>query len=104
MENYSFQEIFKNSFIAANNITGNISIIEIAERIQSLVSCKITTTPSNDPRSYRLCSQKLLDTGFTPSYSVAKAMEELCQAHSAGHLVDLPVCHNVKWMNKIFQY
>jgi hypothetical protein len=25
----------------------------------------------------------------------------LCQAHAAGHLVDLPECHNVKWMNKI---
>lgn len=79
----------------------NISISEIAGRIQALVPCKITTTPSNDPRSYRLCSQKLLDTGFSPSLSVAKAMEELCEAHAAGCLVDSPECHNVKWMNEI---
>tara|TARA_B100000989_G_scaffold263588_1_gene215560 strand:+ start:322 stop:1014 length:693 start_codon:yes stop_codon:yes gene_type:complete len=29
MGNYSFQEIFKNSFLAANTVTGNISILEI---------------------------------------------------------------------------
>jgi nucleoside-diphosphate-sugar epimerase len=79
----------------------NLSIREIAERVQAVVPCEIITTPSNDPRSYRLCSDKLLATGFEPSHSVAEAMQDLQAAHTAGVMTDHPRCHNVKWMNTL---
>ena len=42
----------------------NLSIMEIAERVVRHVPSEIIVSESNDPRSYRLSSQKLLDTGF----------------------------------------
>ena len=79
----------------------NLSIREIAERVQAAVPCEIITTPSNDPRSYRLCSDKLLAAGFEPSHSVAEAMQDLRAAHTAGVMTDHPGCHNVKWMSTV---
>ena len=79
----------------------NLSIGEIAERVQEAVPCKITTTPSNDPRSYRLCSDKLLSTGFAPKHSVAEAMVDLQKAYANGDVRDTPECHNVKWMTHL---
>jgi nucleoside-diphosphate-sugar epimerase len=79
----------------------NLSIGEIAERVQEAVPCKITTTPSNDPRSYRLCSDKLLSTGFVPKHSVAEAMVDLQKAYANGDVRDTPECHNVKWMTHL---
>ena len=79
----------------------NLSIGEIAERVQEAVPCKITTTPSNDPRSYRLCSDKLLSTGFAPKHSVAEAMVDLQKAYANGDVRDAPECHNVKWMTHL---
>jgi nucleoside-diphosphate-sugar epimerase len=79
----------------------NLSIGEIAERVQEAVPCKITKTPSNDPRSYRLCSDKLLSTGFAPKHSVAEAMVDLQKAYANGDVRDTPECHNVKWMTHL---
>ena len=45
------------------------------------------------------CSDKLLATGFEPSYSVAEAMQDLQAAHTPGG-DDHPRCHNV-WMNTL---
>ena len=57
-------------FLANPNLTGiynagfeNISILEIAQRVTKVVPAEIIVTPSNDPRSYRLSSKKLLAIG-----------------------------------------
>ena len=42
----------------------NLSINDIAHLIKSKTGCEIKYINSNDPRSYRQCSQKLIDTGF----------------------------------------
>ena len=52
----------------------NLSIMEIAERVVSHVPAEIIVTESNDPRSYRLSSQKLLNTGFDPVSSVEEGI------------------------------
>ena len=80
----------------------NLSILEIAKFIQTTIPCEIEKTESNDPRSYRLCSQKLLDSGFEPRYSINDAVQDLCKAHSNGQLEDSPTCYNVKWMKRLF--
>lgn len=82
----------------------NLSIGDIAELAVSEVSkldgkhAEIAVTPSNDPRSYRINSDKLLATGFRPKKSVAIAIAEIIAAYQAGELTDETRFHNLKWM------
>jgi len=55
----------------------NISIREIASYLQSKYGAELEFLPSNDPRSYRQDSSKLLDTGFSPVKKVAEAVSEV---------------------------
>ena len=64
----------------------NISILDIAKRVSELAPAEIVVTPSNDPRSYRLNSDKLLSTGFKPKYNVEYAMKEIVEAYESGKL------------------
>jgi nucleoside-diphosphate-sugar epimerase len=79
----------------------NISILEIARLVKERVECDIVITGSNDPRSYRLDSAKLLNTGFTPKKTVSDAIDEIIAAFRNGTLRDEPHFHNLNWMNKI---
>ncbi|NBV85200.1 MAG: SDR family oxidoreductase [Verrucomicrobia bacterium] len=79
----------------------NISILEIAQRVTALVPAEIVVSPSNDPRSYRLDSGKLLATGFAPKRSVSQAIQELIVHFQEGVLRDDGSHHNVKWMQKL---
>jgi nucleoside-diphosphate-sugar epimerase len=76
----------------------NLSVLEIAQRIAAIVPATIALLPSNDPRSYRLCSDRLTATGFSPKKNVAAAVAELAGAYHDGRLRDEPVWHNVNWM------
>ena len=78
----------------------NISILDIAKTIQKEIDCKIVIKESNDPRSYRQDSQKILDAGFKPKKSVSLAIKELIEAFKNGILMDKPEFHTVKWMKK----
>jgi nucleoside-diphosphate-sugar epimerase len=79
----------------------NISILDIARRVTQLVPVEIAITESNDPRSYRLNSDKLLATGFRPQYSVADAIRELTEVYRKGILRDEENCYNIKTMKKL---
>lgn len=59
----------------------NISIMDIAERASNHAEAEIIISESNDPRSYRLSSKKLLDTGFEPKYSVEHGILEVIDAY-----------------------
>lgn len=77
----------------------NLSIMEIAERVaKRLGDIKITVKASNDPRSYRVNSDKLLATGFKPKKTVDDAIEEICAKFQAGALKNEDRFHNLKWM------
>ena len=78
----------------------NLSIRGIAELITHHIDAEIETTPSNDPRSYRLCSDKLLATGFTPQYTVEDAIIEIMAAFRDGKLRDEERHYNIKTMLK----
>jgi nucleoside-diphosphate-sugar epimerase len=78
----------------------NLSIMEIAERVIEHAPAKITVKESNDPRSYRINSDKLLATGFRPKRSVDSAIKELVHASRAGLLKDEDRFHNLKWMQR----
>ena len=55
----------------------NISILDIAKKISKITGCKISIKKSNDPRSYRLDSSKIISKGFKPRKNVDTAIYEL---------------------------
>jgi nucleoside-diphosphate-sugar epimerase len=78
----------------------NLTVREIASAVTREIPAKIDVKPSNDPRSYFVCSDKLLATGFAPRKSVQIAIREMAEAFRAGTLTDDPVCYNVHWMRE----
>lgn len=79
----------------------NISIGDLAQIIGAQCDASIKVTPSNDPRSYRQNSDKLLATGFSPQFTVADAIAELSEAFAHGNLIDTEQSHTVKWMTAL---
>lgn len=78
----------------------NISIMEIAERVARQVEAEIVVTESNDPRSYRVNSDKLLATGFRPKRTVNDAIGEVIEKYRTGELKDEERYYNLKWMQR----
>jgi nucleoside-diphosphate-sugar epimerase len=76
----------------------NISIMDIAQRISSKVPAEILVSASNDPRSYRQNSDKLLATGFVQKSSVVDAIDDVIEKFKTGALVDNDQCYTVRWM------
>ena len=76
----------------------NISILDIAKRVTQFVPAEISISESNDPRSYRVNSDRLLATGYKPKKSVEDAIKEICERHKQGTLKDEDRFHNLKWM------
>ena len=61
----------------------------------------IIVTKSNDPRSYRQNSDKLIATGFKQNYSVENAIDEIIEKYNSGELEDKDIYYNIKMMKKI---
>ena len=78
----------------------NISVRDIATMVTSEVPARIDVKPSDDPRSYRVSSAKLLATGFTPKKDTRTAIQEMVAAYRDGRIKDEPICHNVRWMKQ----
>jgi len=78
----------------------NISILDIAEMIRIRTNCTIKIEESNDPRSYRQDSSKILKTGFNPKKKVGDAIEEIIDAYNNNKLKDKAQSHTVSWMKK----
>ena len=57
----------------------NTRIIDIA-RSKRKTGAEIVVSESNDPRSYRQDSSKLMATGFKPQYNISTAIDEISQA------------------------
>tara|TARA_B100000780_G_scaffold126515_1_gene88690 strand:- start:418 stop:1368 length:951 start_codon:yes stop_codon:yes gene_type:complete len=91
--------------LAHRDVTGifnagfeNMSILEIAEAIANVFPTDIVTKKSNDPRSYRLNSDKLLATGFLPKKTVSDAVSEIMAAYKNGDIKNEDRFHNLRWM------
>jgi nucleoside-diphosphate-sugar epimerase len=78
----------------------NLSIMDIANRVLEHAPAKISVTESNDPRSYRVNSDKLLATGFRPKKKVDDAIREIVHQYRLGGLKDEERFHNLKWMQR----
>lgn len=81
----------------------NISILEIAERIKSKIPTEIMVTESNDPRSYRQNSDKLISTGFKPEFNVNNAIDEIIEKFNQKELSDKEEYYTIKTMKKLFK-
>jgi len=79
----------------------NLRIDDIANRVQQETGAEILVSESNDPRSYRQDSSKLVATGFQPQYSVQSAIDEISSAYRDGSLPDGENCYTVKWMKHL---
>jgi nucleoside-diphosphate-sugar epimerase len=75
----------------------NLSIARIAEIVREVVQQEfpdrppitIETTPSNDPRSYHINSDKIRRVlGYAPKRTVEDAVRDLCRAFKGGKLPD----------------
>jgi nucleoside-diphosphate-sugar epimerase len=71
----------------------NLTVAEIAGLVKEVVEQEmpelapitITTSPTNDIRSYHVCSRKIAEKlGFVPRRTVADAVRDLCRAFKAG--------------------
>ncbi len=78
----------------------NITILDIANLVTNYIPVEIVVTESNDPRSYRVNSDRLLATGFKPKKTVDDAVREIIEKYQAGELKDEDRCYNLKWMQQ----
>jgi len=96
-------------FLINENIPGgnynagfeNISILEIAKKVKESLPCSIDVMESQDPRSYRQNSDKLLQTGFVPNYCVQDAILQVIDAFESGHLKESDDFYTVKKMKNL---
>jgi len=79
----------------------NLSISEIAGKVARVTGATVNVKPSNDPRSYRVSSDKILTAGFRPRKSVDIAIDEIVDAFRSGALEDEDRHYNLKWMQKM---
>ena len=78
----------------------NLSIRDIAERVAAQFPAEILVQSSNDPRSYRVNSDKLLATGFAPKKTVSDAIREIIAQYQRGALKDEDRFYNLRWMQR----
>lgn len=79
----------------------NLKIIQIAKIIQLKTGAKIKISKSNDPRSYRQDSSKILRMGFERKYSVKDAINDIIKLNRHKKINDQPINYTVKWMKKL---
>jgi len=85
----------------------NLKVIEIAKLVKEVIGdVDIETVPTNDHRSYHVCSEKIKqELGFVNKYSVKDAIVDLKNAFKRGLILDFgdDKYYNVKRMNKIMK-
>ncbi len=81
----------------------NLSLIEISDKIKNIIGndIEIIITKSNDKRSYRLNSEKLISTGFKRQYSVDIAINDIIKKFESNKLKNLDEFYTVKWMKRL---
>ena len=79
----------------------NLLVSEIAKTVSQISGAKVEFKESNDPRSYRQDSSKLLNTGFIPRYSVLDGINEMYAGLQSGALMDDPKWHSVSWLKQM---
>jgi len=79
----------------------NISILDIAKAVVSKVPAEIIVTESNDPRSYRQSSEKLIQTGFKKRYGINEAIDDVVAKFKSGKITDSSLNYTVERMKEL---
>jgi len=79
----------------------NIKILEIAKKINEITGAKISILKSNDQRSYRQDSTKLINTSFKNKFSVLDGINEVQEWYKYITKKDIDKFYTVKWMKKL---
>ena len=79
----------------------NLSVLEIAKKIQKKIPSEIVISKSSDLRSYRLDSSRLISSGFEVKYVIENAIDEIIQKFNEGILKDEESFYTVNWMKKL---
>jgi nucleoside-diphosphate-sugar epimerase len=86
----------------------NHTLLEIAEMVRDVVNrgVRIVTTPTDDLRSYHICSDKIRrELGWVPRHTIQDAVLDLVLAFRAGKvpnsMTDIRY-YNVKMMQSVF--
>ena len=95
----AYEFFIDNSYDGIYNVGfENISIKDLGQQLSKITGAPVKVMQSNDPRSYRLNSDKLLGLGFTPKFKVVDAIADVMSAYKSGKLVDNPIHYNVNWL------
>ncbi len=93
-------------FFINNKINGtfnvgfeNIKVLDLAKYIAKITNCKLIIKKSNDPRSYRMNSDKLLSKNFIPKSNYKKAVDDILQMFNSGFKPS-EKNWNLKWLLK----
>jgi len=79
----------------------NMKVMDLAEFIALKAGgIEIEVKPSNDPRSYRMNSAKIMGIGFIPKFSVEDAVEDLIYQYNHNGLRSCDRNYNILWMKK----
>ena len=76
----------------------NLSIMEIAQLVTKVVPAEIKVAKSDDPRSYRMNSDKIVHTGFEPVKTVLDGIKEVVEHFENGDIEDSDRNYNIRWM------
>ena len=86
----------------------NYTILELAHMVRDTVgdpSVTITVAPTNDPRSYRISSDKIKkELGFVPTHTIADAIADIKKAYEHGkipHAMSDVLYSNIKTMQEL---
>ena len=79
----------------------NLTVLDIAKKIQKKIPSEIIISKSNDLRSYRLDSSRLISSGFEAKYGIENAIDEVIQYFNKGILKDEESFYTVNWMKKL---
>ena len=80
----------------------NLSVLNIAKKVQKEIPCKIKVIKKNfDPRSYRLDSSKLLKIGFKPKYGIINAIKEIKLKFNKKQIKNNPRFYSILWLKEL---
>jgi len=79
----------------------NISVLDAARLVANKIPANVLVSESNDPRSYRQDSSKLISTGFSPEKNVEMAIAQIKNKLETGTLTDDERWYTVKRMKTL---
>lgn len=79
----------------------NMTVMEIAQLVASESGAEIKLSESNDPRSYRLDSTKLLATGFKPTKTTQNAIVEVAELIASDRFLDRAEWYTMSKMREL---